>query len=81
MIADLVFVYHSVLMVGIQVYQCCIYKVLLWDTQHGKNKISRPAVMFVVVLWLIVITEVLIYWVKVKRCSSDGWNGMNIGIL
>lgn len=26
-IADLVFVYHSVLMVAIQVYQCCIYKV------------------------------------------------------
>lgn len=29
-IADLVFVYHSVLMVAIQVYQCCIYKVPLW---------------------------------------------------
>lgn len=37
--------------------------------------------MFVVVLWLIVITEVLIYWVEMELCSSDGWNGMNIGIL
>ena len=28
-IADLVFVYHSVVMVAMQVYQCCIYKVRL----------------------------------------------------
>ena len=50
-------------------------------TQHGKNRISRPAVMIVIVLWLVVVTETLIYLVSMASFSSDGWDGTSIGIL
>ena len=37
--------------------------------------------MIVIVLWLVVVTETLIYLVSMASFSSDGWDGTSIGIL
>jgi len=63
-IGDLIFVYHSVLMIIIQSIQCLIYEVISCLTQHGKNKISKQTIVIVITIWLIIIIEALLYFVN-----------------
>jgi hypothetical protein len=40
-IADLIFVYHSILMVAVQAVQCCIYEVSLPTRREAKTPSRR----------------------------------------
>lgn len=61
-IADLIFVYHALLMCFILSVQACIYP-------HGKNVVSKYAVGLCILLWVLVILHIIFSQVRLNLHS------------
>jgi len=64
-IADLVFVYHTMLMMVINIAQCWIYSVRKLANQKGKTVMSKQALMIAITIWIFVAVEAVCTRVKV----------------
>ena len=78
-IADLIFVYHSMLMVAIQVVQCFIYEVRFFSIKRGKNTISKETIIILAFLWATVAVEAILYAVMIFLVRLVRLDGMSIG--
>lgn len=60
-IADLIFIYHAIVMMSVKVIQCFRYEVVYRMIKRGKNRISGIALAIIIGLWTVVITENVLY--------------------
>jgi cystinosin len=76
-LGDMIFIYHTVFVIIIQLIQCIIYDVLLPLIQKGKNKLSPKTVIIISSVTLVIVLETILTVCDVVQWYTY-WNPLTV---